>query len=164
MTVDYELIRQWDAWLRDPEHKQTNGTLRNDDGYCCLGGLCEVAGAEWRRGYWWNATKASEAEFVENDKASWYAGDFSQERLASDGVLPNDVANKVGIAKHPQLSVPEFLQEKVLGSPFYQTFEDPLTNGVPAARLNDAYHLSFIEIADCVRATWPEAFATTRES
>lgn len=37
------VIQKWVKALRSGEYKQTNGTLRDQDGFCCLGVLCEVA-------------------------------------------------------------------------------------------------------------------------
>ena len=51
--MNKEIKAKWVAWLRDPAHKQTTGALHKDDGFCCLGGLCEVyrqeRGGEWER-------------------------------------------------------------------------------------------------------------------
>src|SRR5262245_31380399 len=44
-----ERIDAWIAKLRDPAAKQTRGVLRSDDGQCCLGVLCDVAGLEYRK-------------------------------------------------------------------------------------------------------------------
>jgi hypothetical protein len=35
--------KRWLAWLRDPENKQSSGFLQDANGFCCLGGLCELA-------------------------------------------------------------------------------------------------------------------------
>lgn len=39
-----ELKTRWLAALRSGEYSQVRGTLKNRDGYCCLGVLCEIAG------------------------------------------------------------------------------------------------------------------------
>lgn len=36
-------IRKWVNALRSGEYKQTTGVLQNENGYCCLGVLCDVA-------------------------------------------------------------------------------------------------------------------------
>lgn len=42
-----EIKNQWVAALRSGEYKQTDGTLHrtagDDEGYCCLGVLCDIA-------------------------------------------------------------------------------------------------------------------------
>lgn len=50
---------------------------------------------------------------------------------------------------NPYLRIPSFLKHRV------SDFESR-----PAAVLNDDYRFTFDEIADCIRATWPEAFAS----
>jgi hypothetical protein len=37
-----EIKAIWIAALRNGEYTQTTGTLRNDQGYCCLGVLCDL--------------------------------------------------------------------------------------------------------------------------
>jgi hypothetical protein len=37
----------WIVALRSGEYKQTSEYLKNNRGFCCLGVLCDVAGATW---------------------------------------------------------------------------------------------------------------------
>jgi len=37
------IAKEWVAALRSGEYKQIRGTLHNNDGYCCLGVLCDLA-------------------------------------------------------------------------------------------------------------------------
>jgi hypothetical protein len=37
----------WLVALRSGEYKQTRKFLKNSVGFCCLGALCDVAGATW---------------------------------------------------------------------------------------------------------------------
>ena len=39
-------VRQWVAALRSGEYPQGRDGLRTEDGYCCLGVVCELAGME----------------------------------------------------------------------------------------------------------------------
>ena len=39
-----ELIERWCRALESGEYDQSSGRLKNKNGYCCLGVLCEVAG------------------------------------------------------------------------------------------------------------------------
>lgn len=41
--MDKELKQKWIDALRSGEYKQTKGTLRDTNGHCCLGVLCDVA-------------------------------------------------------------------------------------------------------------------------
>lgn len=38
-----EVKAEWVAALRSGEHKQTTGHLKDDNGMCCLGVLCDIA-------------------------------------------------------------------------------------------------------------------------
>jgi len=49
--MNKRIKKLWIAALRGGNYNQTTGTLRDDDGYCCLGVLCDVhskeTGQEW---------------------------------------------------------------------------------------------------------------------
>jgi hypothetical protein len=51
--VKADVKKEWVAALRSGEFEQAKGSLRDDDGYCCLGVLCELyrrkKGGEWKR-------------------------------------------------------------------------------------------------------------------
>lgn len=46
-----DIKQKWVAALRSGEYEQTEGVLRNGNGYCCLGVLCDLyskeTGVEW---------------------------------------------------------------------------------------------------------------------
>lgn len=42
-----EIKAKWIEALRSGKYQQTAGTLRNNDGFCCLGVLCDVMGSTW---------------------------------------------------------------------------------------------------------------------
>lgn len=46
---------KWIAALRSGDYKQTHGALRDENGYCCLGVLCDVAAKEGK-GKWHNSS------------------------------------------------------------------------------------------------------------
>lgn len=48
--MDQELKAKWVKALRSGDYKQTQDFLRDEDGFCCLGVLCDVAGAVWEDG------------------------------------------------------------------------------------------------------------------
>lgn len=85
--MNKEIKAKWVAWLRDPAHKQTTGALHKDDGFCCLGGLCEVyrqeRGGEWEK----------HGTFYLDDCAPLTKYRF----LGGVGTLPMEVATWAGI-------------------------------------------------------------------
>ena len=98
--------QEWVAALRSGNYKQTQGILRRDDGYCCLGVACEISGlAEWKE-----VSGDSETFYIYLDKndrlpsevSSYYGirryyGDYEREKsltLANDrGDSFDDIAN-----------------------------------------------------------------------
>lgn len=40
--MDQGIKSRWIAALRSGDYQQTQNTIRHDDGYCCLGVLCDV--------------------------------------------------------------------------------------------------------------------------
>jgi len=44
--MDAGVKERWVAALRSGKYKQTSGFLRTEDGYCCLGVLCDIHDAE----------------------------------------------------------------------------------------------------------------------
>ena len=42
MVINQDQLRIWIAALRSGQYQQTNGSLNNDQGYCCLGVACKV--------------------------------------------------------------------------------------------------------------------------
>ena len=55
MTMNSEIKEKWLNALRSEEYQQTQGNLKTDDGYCCLGVLCDIYSQEmnvpWERDY-----------------------------------------------------------------------------------------------------------------
>lgn len=45
--MDTEIKAKWIAALRSGKYQQTQKTLRDATGYCCLGVLCDVLGLGW---------------------------------------------------------------------------------------------------------------------
>ncbi len=41
--MKYNVMKKWVKALRSGKYKQTNGSLADSEGFCCLGVLCEVA-------------------------------------------------------------------------------------------------------------------------
>ena len=71
---------RWVEALRSGKYKQAKGTLRNKEGFCCLGVLCDIVKDEL--GYYWSI----------EEEASHYT------IFNSVGVLPFEVMELVGMA------------------------------------------------------------------
>lgn len=46
------VMEKWVTSLRSDQYRQVRGALRNDQGHCCLGVLCDVYHKETGKGYW----------------------------------------------------------------------------------------------------------------
>jgi len=55
MKMNKDIKRRWVAALRSGEYKQIKGALRKNDGFCCLGVLCDIyskeLNVEWEGNY-----------------------------------------------------------------------------------------------------------------
>ena len=55
MTMNSEVKEKWLNALRSEEYKQTQRNLKTDEGYCCLGVLCDLYAKEmnvpWEKDY-----------------------------------------------------------------------------------------------------------------
>ena len=69
-----EWRRKWVEALRSGKYRQTTGVLRDRDGFCCLGVLCDIA----EKGKW------------EQDDGEWYHQGYTD-------VLPKPVQQLVGL-------------------------------------------------------------------
>lgn len=118
---------QWLAALRSGTYSQTKGYLRTDEGYCCLGVACDVAG-------------------IPSERLSTAAWNFG--RYGMDQVLPEEGEEWLGVnTANPQLDIPFDLIEQ--GPRFPD--EDFVAGGVGTtlAELNDG-GLTFAQIADMI--------------
>jgi hypothetical protein len=50
--MDEDIRDRWAAKLESGQYRQTQGTLRRDDAYCCLGVLCELFREMTGEGEW----------------------------------------------------------------------------------------------------------------
>ena len=41
-------VEEWAKALRSGKYKQTKSRLKTDEGFCCLGVLCDLQGVEWK--------------------------------------------------------------------------------------------------------------------
>ena len=126
--------------LRSGEYPQTKSYLHTDEGFCCLGVMCDVYRKLTGIGEWVGISNRPEC----------YA-------FTTDGGLSKYTSD-------PTLEVAEFFGIKGLGCKFYTRYPILKTSqaeiggykGVPASVLNDSYGLSFEEIADCFERTFLE--------
>lgn len=61
MMITLEIKKQWVEALRSGKYSQTSGRLRRQDGFCCLGVLCDLM----------DTTK-----WIENPLNNWTYGEF----------------------------------------------------------------------------------------
>lgn len=117
-----EIKAQWDAALRSGEYQQTQGWLRTDEGYCCLGVLTDLA------------VKAGIGEWVEvrDDRFGFVARVDPSIGAPEMGVLPLAVQQWAGLHS----DTPQVVN---------RGYRPPLTV------LNDEYGDSFNDIADLIR-------------
>ena len=77
-----EWRRKWVEALRSGEYRQTTGVLRDRDGFCCLGVLCDIA----EKGTW----------IIENGSRFFYEGrDLNY--FCSAAALPEPVLRLAGL-------------------------------------------------------------------
>jgi hypothetical protein len=48
IAMDAEIKTKWVEALRSGKYEQTRHTVRDHRGFCCLGVLCDIAGATWK--------------------------------------------------------------------------------------------------------------------
>lgn len=126
----------WLAALRDPERKQTKSHLRDEDGECCLGVLCDVAVANG---------VIPEPERVEFKPVYRFKDDKSLSGW-NDAILPRSVREWAGLAiDNPVVTaiVEDYDEESGKLS---------VRSRVSLAELNDNFGFSFAQLADLIAA------------
>lgn len=121
-----EVIEKWVAALESGEYQQVEGALRKDDGFCCLGVLCELA------------VEANVIEPAEHNGEDWLYDEIQ-------GSLPEPVWNWAGVGDEDPFLRPL----KPLPG---ETVQFP----VAASGWNDTYGKTFPEIAAMIRHTFLE--------
>jgi hypothetical protein len=122
---------QWVAALRSGDYKQGQEALRTEDGFCCLGVLCDLA------------VKAGAAAWSK-PREQWISGLHFQTVYKCDseqGVLPSSVSEWAGL----ESSTPEVSFE--LGTPAH-----PHAGRHPLTQINDHWRRRFDVIADLIEA------------
>ena len=122
---------KWVAALRSGNYKQTQGRLKKEDAFCCLGVLCDIV-KDKVKGKW-----------VKTEEASYYAGAdiFAIENglKNEDEIIPEEVMNLTGL-KTPSGHLAK--KENLAGD------IDSLVD------LNDAQKYNFEQIADVIEKKW----------
>ena len=156
-TPDYDLVQRWEAALRSGEYKQGNSLLKYTDSggalrYCCLGVLCEVGGVEGLP--------------ADSDFAAYPRYLFDGCSLAPPLELLDRFAGKhisdmtdLTLALPPEIDDQLYSMLEKLDDEERETSRTGSNGEYAAAYLNDTIGLTFEQIADCVRFSWPEAFA-----
>ena len=118
-----DIKQKWVAALRSGKYEQTEGVLRNNEGYCCLGVLCDLyakeTGMEW---------------FTNND-------DFTMH--GNDTMLPHEVRVWAHLADEFGGYVEVETDEGGAANPSY------LANP-SLTELNDKWQYDFKQIADVI--------------
>lgn len=65
-------IEKWVAALRSGEYAQGRGLLRSEDGYCCLGVLCDVFMKETGEGEWADPLENGDLYFRLDNESEGY--------------------------------------------------------------------------------------------
>lgn len=77
------VMKKWVAALRSEKYKQIRGILKNNDGFCCLGVLCDISKkSRWK---YYNQTYFGE----------FYSKEYQY--LSHSDALPNEVINWAGM-------------------------------------------------------------------
>lgn len=99
--MNAELKAKWLEALRSGKYQQTDRALRDNNGYCCLGVLCEVAGLR--------SEKMSDGDgrykfFYEPDPYVDYSGEYAHQNLT---MLPNAFAQSIDMDSRIESNVAE---------------------------------------------------------
>ena len=132
MKIDPQVKQKWVDALRSGEYQQATGKLKSQEGFCCLGVLCDLYAKEHEDAGW---------EYRGTDRPSdptdyWYFDDQSES-------LPVSVAQWVGIEGYT-------VHVKVLDEDYcYDEDEEDVYCEVDVIDLNDNGD-SFKRIADLI--------------
>jgi hypothetical protein len=135
VVMDTKVKALWTAALRSGEYEQTKGYLRTDEGYCCLGVLCEIAVA--------NKVIPAPERVEPADAMPGYGADepvfvYTDEDSASYLTLPESVMHWAGLDDfNPQVTL---------------TDEYGAMRKVVVSELNDSMSRDFDFIADRIDA------------
>lgn len=130
MRMNTEIKKKWLSALRSGEYLQSKGTLKNEDGYCCLGVLCDLYAKEHDDVNWEHRT-------FEDSQCDKFYFDGNSEYLSLS------VIEWAGLKSHdPSIQI-EYENVNDNGTTFTDYYEQPLSE------LNDE-GVSFMKIADYI--------------
>lgn len=97
--MDSSLKQKWVRALRSGKYKQATGALRNEDGFCCLGVLCDVYDPD----KWVQPIPPLDED--EDDDGKWnYADDGDNYMYDTTEVLPEHITRIAGLtAQNPEV-------------------------------------------------------------
>lgn len=130
--MDAEIKGRWVAALRSGDYKQVEGRLnKNDEGFCCLGVLCEIAVGDGV------IQKENGADIGYDNDAFAYLDEYTDQgkTYPQFDVLPNKVKVWSGLKD----SNPQVIYT-------HEGNEDEY----PLSALNDDFKLTFAQIADII--------------
>lgn len=116
---------RWVEALRSGQYEQTEGLLANDNGFCCLGVLCEIA--------------VQDGVVVKEVKDQW-EGDPNDNHVVTYGVGTEYAMDAVLPSMVYEWAELESSNPAIM----YQDVRHPISD------LNDDYKLTFSEIADVI--------------
>lgn len=91
--MDSNLKQKWVRALRSGKYFQASGALRTEDGYCCLGVLCDVYdSSKW--------TLATDEDFGDESIEWHYSTEFNGFNNVMKDVLPDAVMEAAGLDLH----------------------------------------------------------------
>lgn len=115
--MDKELKAKWVAALRSGEYKQTTETLRDGDGFCCLGVLLDLSKlGQWEQSsyeYWNDGEKHSS----EGDLCSLRHVLKIPESVEMKLVEMNDGCTKKNFPRHSFEQIADYIEANVPATP-----------------------------------------------
>ena len=119
-----DIKTKWLAALRSGQYEQTEGVLRNGDGFCCLGVLCDIyaqeTGVEWHKPGWVGFSMHSATSVLPDAVREW-------------ADLPHEHGGYVAVTKS------------------YDDGEETTVYHTPSlTELNDQWQYDFRQIADVI--------------
>lgn len=87
--MNKEIKGKWIAALKSGKYKQAIGGLKSDNGYCCLGVLCDIVNPEgWAR-----------------DDLEYNAGDNYHKMYGKADFIPEEIAAELEMDVNPEVKV-----------------------------------------------------------
>lgn len=148
--MNREIAIEWVSELRSGKYQQTTGYLQNENGFCCLGVLCDMA----------VAADVIPAPTVREGSVYDVRRYGPQDATA---MPPDEVNAWAGVTWGTAYDVatPEKFYDKISGRINMTNAPDdeliPVPEMVGLTALNDVYGANFNDIADAIEAQWVNA-------